>query len=255
MHNNGQKSLRGFKDYKDCYFDLWKPENFAAGSSSRQPRMESFCCCPSTSNCFSQFKGSPFFHEDPRFRPTAIYNFENYQFREIKNNGLHSGGDYAATNNDRTSSYQWIHQGSETFAEAQLQFDLVFLQEILEKGDYEQIDMLFFMLQGSYLTLMIDQNMCIVFQKLVDVCRGEQLNALVAEVLSWSQLFTNAAFCRQGYFQDRLEFITFYPSIAFFMFVNTLRSFELSTDDVVLTVQVQLSDSSKSSRSRIMPSV
>lgn len=90
-------------------------------------------------------------------------------------------------------------RGVESFEMDRPSFDLSWLQEILNGGDDSEISMLVVIFQGSYLDLMSNKTLSNVFQKLLDYCRGDLLDSVVAEVLSCTQRFTNAAFSEYGY--------------------------------------------------------
>ncbi|KAH6825664.1 hypothetical protein C2S53_018536 [Perilla frutescens var. hirtella] len=177
-------------DYRDYYCaDVWKPESFGWERAG----MESFCGYPSTSN---YVKTNPIFPEGSSFRPTSLYNSENYQLRELTNNGVY---DYAPGSSSISSSIYLRNQRRiESFAELAASIDLSLLQEILEGGDRVEIGMLLITLRGSYFDLMTDKALSSVFIKLVDACRGDQLDSVVAEVLSCTSFFISAAFCKQG---------------------------------------------------------
>ncbi|KAL3820817.1 hypothetical protein ACJIZ3_006722 [Penstemon smallii] len=51
---------------------------------------------------------------------------------------------------------------------------------------------------GSILLLMVDERMESLFQKLIEGCNYQQLNSIVGEVFSQSELLIRIAFCRQG---------------------------------------------------------
>lgn len=195
VQNHEQQSLRGLQDYRDRYADCgnYKPEVLGCESWSKQPTlMEPLYGYPSSTSKYVE--KNPLFLQNSSFRPpTRSYDAE-YGFNALTNNVVYTGFDYGSTSSSPNSSS--LTNGC---AEGCPRFDLSLLQEILKGGDSTEITMLLLMLRGSYLDLMAHKSLSLVFDKLVKACRGYQLDIVIADVLSCTQSFIAAAFCKPGY--------------------------------------------------------
>ncbi|XP_057765049.1 putative pumilio homolog 8, chloroplastic [Salvia miltiorrhiza] len=163
--NQGQQSLMGLQDYRDSYVDMY---------DYKQASMEPLYGYSSTSK---YVENNPVFLQDSTLRSTAITN-----------NVIYTGFDYGSTSSSSPAS------GESTGP----RFDLSLLQEIVNGGGSMEMSMLLLTLQGSYLDMMLDRSLSLVFIKLVKACRGLQLDLVLEDVLSCAQSFILAAFCKQG---------------------------------------------------------
>lgn len=166
-----------------------KPEVLGCECSSKQPTMEPrpLYTYPSTSK---YVKNYPVFLQNSSFRPATLYDDAEYGFNAFTNNVVYTGFDYGSRSSSPSSS---------SLVESGPRFDLSLLQDILKGGDFTEISMLLLTLQGSYLDLMTDKSLYLVFKKIIKACRRDQFDVVVADVLSCPQSFIDAAFCKQGY--------------------------------------------------------
>ncbi|KAL6546837.1 hypothetical protein OROMI_022558 [Orobanche minor] len=106
----------------------------------------------------------------------------HHQFLGIENNGPYNYYYYAdPMDNDRPA------------------IDLTHIEDILRGEHCLQKETLIYTLQSFVVTLMIDNRMHPIFQALLDACQIKQhFDSLIRTIMLESELFIDAAFCRQG---------------------------------------------------------
>lgn len=167
LQNQLEEGLKKLQEFKDSNLNPTKPDS----PFHYQPTSENF------------------FLEGSKSNPNPLYkDWGDDEFGGLANGtGIYSGVDYASTKMMMPAD-----------ADRPL-FNLSLLLEILDNGDYAEIYTLLVAFQGSYCDLMTDGALSLIFQRLIDACRGNHLDFVIADLLSCSHLFINAAFSKIGF--------------------------------------------------------
>lgn len=97
----------------------------------------------------------------------------------------------------------WICNYINTQHKINTSLKAVILRQIHKEIDNcDRIEQLLIQLQGSYAGVMTDEDNLSWFQKLLDKCGDHQLYIIVEDIEACKQSFVDAAFCKQGYFED-----------------------------------------------------